>query len=177
MEEILKNHPLQATQIVQSADPKTVMLLNMMDLAKLGKIINCDFPAKTTNIEAVQKAWGQADKTDFVAAAKGSYATYSGHNVVFGYNKGEQVFEVRSFNLQLKDIYLSKVKEVLGTPELDSKTISQEIIGYTAGTEFKIEMVFNRPASKNADLVMDHYNVLYPDGTVNSMAGDPGRQW
>ncbi|MHB8076606.1 alpha/beta fold hydrolase [Desulfosporosinus fructosivorans] len=25
--------------------------------------------------------------------------------------------------------------------------------------------------------VMDHYNVLYPQGTVNSMADDPGRQW
>jgi len=25
--------------------------------------------------------------------------------------------------------------------------------------------------------MMDHYNVLYPNGTVNEMAGDPGRQW
>ena len=156
---------------------KTVMLLNMMKLAKQGKIINCDFPAKTTNIETIIKTWGQADKTVYVASAKGSYATYKNHNTVFGFNKGEQVFEVRSFDTQLEVLSLAKVKEVFGTPVFDSKTSNQEIIGYTAGTEFKFEMVFSRPTSDNPNPVMDHYNVLYPRGTVNSMAGDPGRQW
>ena len=177
VEEILKTHPLKVTQIVQSTDLKTVMLLNMIKLAKQGKIINCDFPAKTTNMETIIKAWGQADKTDYVASAKGSYATYKNHNTVFGFNKGEQVFEIRSFDTQLKGLSLAKVKEVFGTPVFDSKTSNQEIIGYTAGTEFKFEMVFSRPTSDNPNPVMDHYNVLYPRGTVNSMAGYPGRQW
>ncbi|WP_291636769.1 M56 family metallopeptidase [Clostridium sp.] len=177
VEEILKTHPLKVVQIVQSTDSKTVMLLNMMQLAKQGKIINCDFPAKTATIGTIIKAWGKADKTVYVASAKGSYATYTKHNIVFGINKGDQVFEVRSFDTQLKDLSLAKVKEVFGTPAFDSKTGNQEIIGYTAGTEFKFEMVFSLPTSANPSPVMDHYNVLYPSGTVNSMAGDSGRQW
>jgi beta-lactamase regulating signal transducer with metallopeptidase domain len=177
VEEILNNHPLKATKITQSTDSNKVLLLNMIQLAKQGKIINCDFAAKTTNMGTIMKAWGQADKTVYVASAKGNYATYAYHNVVFGFNKGEQVFEVRSFDTQLKGLSLAKVKEVFGTPAFDSKTSGQEIIGYTASTEFKIEMVFSRPASNNPNPVMDHYNVLYPSGTVNSMAGDPGRQW
>lgn len=177
VEEILKNHPLQATEIVQSSDLKKVLLLNMMQLAKQGKIINCDFPAKTENIETVIKAWGEADKTVYVAYAKGNYVTYTNHNAVFGINKGEQIFEVRSFDTQLKGISLAKVKEVFGTPVFDSMISNQEIIGYTAGTEFKLEMVFSRPTSDNPNPVIDHYNVLYPRGTVNSMADDPGRQW
>ena len=177
VEQILKGHPLQPIQPVYSADFKTAMLLNMMELAKQGKIINCNFPAKSTNIETVIKNWGKADKTDYVASAKGSYATYNKYNVVFGFNKGEQVFEVRSFDPQLKGLSLSKVKGVFGVPALDTKTGSQEIIGYAAGSEFKIEMVFSLPTSNNPDPVIDHYNVLYPNGTVNSMAGDPGRQW
>jgi len=170
VEEILKTHPLKVVPIVQSTDLKKVLLLNMMKLAKQGKIINCDFAAKTTNMESIIKAWGKADKTVYVASAKGNYATYNKHNTVFGFNKGEQVFEVRSFDTQLKGLSLAKVKEVLGTPVFDSKTGNQEIIGYTAGTEFKLEMVFTLPTSSNPSPLMDHYNVLYPRGIVNSMA-------
>jgi len=177
VEEILKTHPLTVVQVVHSTDLKKVLLLNMMKLAKQGKIINCDYPAKTTNMETIIKTWGKADKTVYVASAKGSYATYTKHNTVFGFNKGEQVFEVRSFDPQLKVLSLDKVKEVFGTPVFDSKTSNQEIIGYTAGTDFKLEMVFSRPTSANPSPALDHYNVLYPRGTVNSMADDPGRQW
>ncbi|MGH4138240.1 YjgB family protein [Clostridium sp.] len=177
VEEILKTHPLKVVPIVQSTNTKTVMLLNMMNLAKQGKIINCDYPAKTTNMETIIKAWGNADKTVYVSSAKGSYETYNKRNTVFGINKGEQVFEVRSFDTQLKVLSLSNVKEVFGTPVFDSKTSTQEIIGYAAGTDFKLEMVFSRPTITNPNPVMDHYNVLYPRGTINSMAGDPGRQW
>ncbi|WP_042330695.1 DUF4309 domain-containing protein [Desulfosporosinus orientis] len=65
----------------------------------------------------------------------------------------------------------------MGTLAYDVKDNGQEIIGYTAGSEFKVEMVFTQPTSANPNPVMDHYNILYPRGTVNSMADDPGRQW
>lgn len=173
----LKNHPLNPIQISQSTDSKASMLLNMMVLAKQGKIINCEFAAKTTTIDTIMKAWGQANKSDYIAAAKGTYATYTTHNAVFGFNKGEQIFEIRSFDTQLKSLSLSKVIEIFGTPAYDSKINNEEIIGYTAGTEFKIELVFTLPKKEHPSPVIDHYNVLYPRGTVNSMADDSGRQW
>lgn len=161
----------------QSGDSSQTLLSNMIQLAKLGKVINSDFPVKTTTIGDVEKLWGQADSTDYVAAAKGRYATFSSNKIVFGINKGEQIFEVRSFDSRLTSLSLSNVKAILGTPAYDAKSNGQEIIGYTAGPEFKIEIVFSQPTTSNPDPVIDHYSVLYPQGTVNSMADDPGRQW
>jgi len=180
VETILESNPkpLQTTQITQQHPDSTESLLfNMMVLGEQGKVINSDYAAKTTTIEDVEKVWGKADKTDYIATAKGRYATYTSHNIVFGINKGEQLFEVRSYDSRLKSITLSKAKEVLGTPAYDAKTNGQEIIGYTAGSEFKVEMIFPQATMDNPNPVLDHYNVLYPQGTVNSMADDPGRQW
>jgi hypothetical protein len=174
IEKILKNHPLQTLQ--NNTDSATAMLLNMMQLAKKGKVINCEFPVKTSNFGDIENKWGKADKTEWIQSAKGTYSTYLKKNVAFGWNKGMQIFEVRSFDNRLKTISLSKVKEIFGTPAYDSKTNNQEIIGYKAGSEFKIEIVFYKTKGNNNPII-DHYNVLYPAGTVNSMANDPGRQW
>lgn len=178
VETILANSPLQTSQTPQLHPDSTQSLLsNMLLFAKQGKVINSNFTAKTNTIEDVAKAWGMADKTDYVASAKGTYATYTSHNVVFGINKGEQIFEVRSYDSRLKGITLDTAKEVLGTPAYDVKVNGQEIIGYVANSDFKVEMVFPVASSTKPNPVMDHYNVLYPSGTVNSMASDPGRQW
>jgi len=188
VEKILANNPLQTTPPTSTTPPTLTptpqqpgaaesLLLNMMALGRQGKVLNCDFPVKTTSFGDVEKAWGKADSTDYVAAAKGRYATYGSHNVVFGINKGEQIFEVRSSDSRLKSITLAEAKRVLGTPAYDAKSNGQEIIGYTTQSEFKVEMVFPQPTSDNPNPVIDHYNVLYPQGTVNSMAGAPGREW
>lgn len=153
------------------------VLSNIFKLAKEGKIINCKFPAKTTVIENVEKEWGQPDKTDWVAAAKGTYATYLKKNVVFGFNKGSQIFEVRSLSKDLNKISLSMLKDSWGTPAYNVKTKSEEIIGYTAGQDYKLLFVFPRTSVSGTDQFMDHYSVLYPKGSVNNMSGDPGRQW
>ncbi|SHI51991.1 YjgB family protein [Desulfosporosinus lacus] len=161
----------------QTTDAAKELLLNMKQLAEQGKVINNDFPVKTTVIEDVKSKWGEPEKTEWVAAAKGSYATYSNKATVFGFNKGSRIFEVRSFDKQLKQLSLAKTKEVYGTPAYDVKVNGEEIIGYTAGPEFKIEFVFPLTTASNSDPVMDHYLVLHPAGTVNNMADDPGRQW
>lgn len=172
---ILGNHPLQTTQL--TVDSTEALFSNMMFLAKQGKVINSDFPAETTTIDNVEKAWGKADQTNYIATVKGSYATFLGHKLVFGFNKGDQIFEARSFYSRLRSVTLAKTKEVLATPAYDIKNSGQEIIGYIAGSEFKVEMVFPQPTASNTNPAMDHYSVLYPQGTVNSMANDPGRQW
>lgn len=178
VESILSNHPLQTTKATKLQIGSTETLLaKMMSRAKQGKINSIDFAVKTTNIDEVEKVWGKADKTDWVAAAKGQYSTYSKYNVVIGFNKGGQIFEVRSNSNQLMGITLDAAKEVLGTPAYDAKVNGQEIIGYRANSSFKLELVFPQPTNSKPNPVIDHYNVLYPEGTVNSMADDPGRQW
>lgn len=154
-----------------------IVMSNILKLAKQGKVINCEFPANTTIIEDVNEKWGQPDKTDWVAAAKGTYATYLKKNVVFGFNKGSQIFEVRTLDKSLNKISLSTIKRYFGTPAYDVKTKTEEIIGYTAGKDFKILFVFLKSSANGTNQFMNHYSVLYPRGTVNNMSDDPGRQW
>lgn len=158
-------------------DSQKKILGSILKLAKDGKIINCEFGDKTTVIEDVEKKWGKADKTDWVASAKGNYATYLKKNVVFGFNKGSQIFEVRSLDKELGKISMAMVKEFFGTPAYDVKTNGQEIVGYIAGQDYKILFVFPQVSTSGTKQFMDHYSVLYPKGTVNNMADDPGRKW
>jgi len=153
------------------------LLKEIKTLAGEGRVINSDFAAKSTVIEDVEKKLGKPDKKDWIAAAKGTYATYPKENLAFGFNKGSQVFEVRSFDSKIKQISLSKVKEIFGTPDYNVKVGGEAILGYVVGKEFKLLLVFPEPTNQNSNPVMDHYSVLYPQGTVNSMADDPGRQW
>lgn len=163
----------------EEENKKNDQLLEMIvELAKQGKVLDCPFAAGQTVFDDVEEEWGKADNTDYVASAKGTYATYSSRGYVFGINKGYQVFEVRSFGKKIKDITLSHVKEVLGDPDKVLDYPGQDILGYNAGTDYKLEFVFPEPSEEdNHDPSLDHYNVLYPPGTVNMMADDPGRQW
>ncbi|WP_042454651.1 M56 family metallopeptidase [Neobacillus dielmonensis] len=153
------------------------LLSSIMQLAKQGKIINSEFPVKTTVIEDVEKKLGNPDKVDWVPNANGNYAVFSKYNVVFGFNKGEQIFEARSFDTELNELSLSMVKKEYGTPAYDVKSNGEEIIGYVVSSDYKILLVFPQPSNSQKDPVMDHYSVLYPRGTVNNMANYPGRQW
>lgn len=158
-------------------NPRDELILNIMDLARQGKIINCEFPVKTTTLDDVEAKWGDADNTAAIPAAKGTYSTYSAKNVVFGWNKGMQIFEARSFDSRIKVISLEDLTRNFGAPPYDVRFNGQEIIGYTAGTDYKLLFVLSPTTDVNPNPRLDHYSVLYPQGTVNSMADDPGRQW
>lgn len=165
------------SESVKQNNSQNELLKSIQKLAEEGKVIDCDFSAKNSVLSEVEKSWGKADKIDYVEAAKGRYATYLKYNVVFGLNKGDQIFEVRSFNTKIKGILLLDVKNFFGTPEYDAKTNNQEIIGYKSGSDFKLEFVFPLKEGGNSSPTLDHYCVLYPAGTVNIMASDPGRKW
>ncbi|HEX9025644.1 MAG TPA: YjgB family protein [Clostridium sp.] len=153
------------------------LLKNIKTLAEEGKIINSNFADNSSNISDIEEKLGKADKSEWVGGAKGNYSTYSKYNVVFGSNKGGRIFEIRSFDSRLNDITLSKVEKYFGTPDHNVTSNGEIILGYVAGANYKILFVFKAPTNNNTDPELDHYSVLYPKGTVNSMAGDPGREW
>lgn len=159
----------------QQDNSARVLLKDIKSLALQGEIVNCEFPAKSANIADVQEKWGKADTSDYVSAAKGTYDMYSKYNVTFGYNKGAQIFEVRSFDKELSKITMSAVKKEYGSPGYDYKSKTEVVLGYKVTDQFKILFVFSLKGSN--DPALDHYSVFYPDGTINSMAGDPGREW
>ena len=110
----------------------------------------------------------------YVSAAKGMYATYSKHNIVFGFNKGSQIFDVRSYDNSLKQVTMSKVKEVLGIPENTYHFDTEDMLVYKAGEKYQLLFIFPKANQQNSNPQLNHYNVFYPRGTVNLMADDPG---
>lgn len=153
------------------------LIENIKQLAIKGKVINSEFMAKTNTIDDVEKQWGKANNTDYIAKAKGNYATYTDKNIVFGLNKGMQIFEVRSYDPQINKITMSQIKQVLGMPQYDVKVNGEEIIGYVMSDDFKLLFVFPEPSQSTKDPYLKHYSVLYPKGTVNNMSEDRGREW
>lgn len=155
-------------------DAQATLLKEIIQLAQQGMIVNCEFPVETTVIETVKEKWGDPDKEDYVPAAKGTYVTYAKRNVVVGFNKGSQIFDVRSYDNSLKQITMAKVKEVLGTPENTHHFDTDDMLVYTAGEKYQLLFIFSKDDQQNSDFQLNHYNVFYPRGTVNSMADDPG---
>lgn len=153
------------------------LLETIKSLAKEGKTINSEFAAKKTVIDDVKEKLGEPDSSDWIAEAKGIYDSYTDYSVAFGYNKGSQIFEVRSFDAKIKSISLNDMKEVFGSPDYNVTVSGEEIVGYVTNTEFKLLFVFPVPSTETPNPKLDHYSVLYPQGTVNSMSNDPGREW
>ncbi|MEH7334566.1 beta-N-acetylhexosaminidase [Neobacillus drentensis] len=143
------------------------LLLNIVTKAKEGSIINADFHIKSTTIDDVRKSWGKEDKSEYVAAAKGTYSTYSNKHVVVAYNKGQQLFEIRSYDSGLKALTIQDIKNYFGSPKTDVKTTNkEEIISYTVGAN-TLKFVFS---TGTQTLYLDHYSIYNASLANNNMA-------
>ncbi|ELC8351617.1 DUF4309 domain-containing protein [Clostridium perfringens] len=154
-------------------DNKTEKLLkDIKEKAIKGEIIDYDFKLGASINDVIDKL-GKPSSENYVAEAKGNYFNFDSYNLSFGCNKGDQIFEIRSLNKDLKSLDLDNVENFFGKPDYTVTTKSKEkIIGYKITKDFKILFVFNTSTYK-----LDHYSVLYPSITHNSMAGDNGREW
>ncbi|HAT4105452.1 TPA: YjgB family protein [Clostridium perfringens] len=154
-------------------DNKTEKLLkDIKEKAIKGEIIDYDFKLGASINDVIDKL-GKPSSENYVAEAKGNYFNFDSYNLSFGCNKGDQIFEIRSLNKDLKSLDLNNVENFFGKPDYTVTTKSKEkIIGYKITKDFKILFVFNTSTYK-----LDHYSILYPSITHNSMAGDNGREW
>lgn len=148
-----------------SIDPKiSNQIKNILEQAKQGKVPNVAFAAHTGDIEEVEKAWGKADKTE--TAGKGMYATFTSKNVVIGFNKGSQIFDVRSNHPELQTLTLQEIEKVLGKPMSVKVNGNDKIYSYKANDQFELKFVIPNPTGK-----VDHISVFSPKDSINNMAG------
>lgn len=167
-----------ATTELPSPDAQELLLLEIEENAKIGKVINCEFMAgANVSMQEVESSWGKADQSNWVVDAKGNYSTYKERQVVFGTNKGDAIFEVRSFDSRINQISREMVESYFGKPEHTATTKDEDIIGYVINENYKLLLVFKQPSTAGTDATLDHYSVFYPKGTLNNMADDPGREW
>jgi PBP1b-binding outer membrane lipoprotein LpoB len=136
---------------------------DMLELAKSGKIDGITFAAKTSLIDDVEKSWGKADKKE--AAGSGFYATYAKKNADFGYNKGSQIFDIRSSDPKLKTITLSQIEQALGKPTDTKMNGDDTIYIYKASDVFQLKFIIPKSTGK-----VDHISVFDEKDSVNNMA-------
>jgi hypothetical protein len=146
-----------------SSNPKhTTLIQEIVTLAKVGTVKNCSFPASTTVIDEVMLYWGEPDQEDFVAGNR--YFSFTSHGIVFGVNKGEQIFDVRSYSKEIQQITFDEVEKVLGKPDNVHSNSGDKIWVYNVNEKFQLKFV----GSKST---IDHISVFYPAGAKNQMAG------
>ena len=147
------------------------LLKSIKHLAEEGGILNCDFTVEDSLISDMISEYGHPDRDNYVSSAKGNYATFSRDNIVAGYNKGEQVFELRSYSKRLHIINKDDLLEEWGRPDHSTKSGSETMESYVLNHKYNIKFVFE------SNDILNHYNVIWLDGTEDSMAGDHGRNW
>ncbi|MDC7975047.1 YjgB family protein [Bacillus sp. BLCC-B18] len=137
---------------------------DLFELAKEGKVPNVPFAAHTGDIEDIEKAWGKADKTE--QAGNGMYATFTNKNVSFGFNKGSQVFDVRSYHAELKSITLQEIEKALGKAALVRVNGEDKIYVYKVNNQFELKFIIPKSTGK-----VNHISVFSPEDSINKMAG------
>ncbi|MED1510983.1 YjgB family protein [Bacillus proteolyticus] len=137
---------------------------DLFEQAKVGKVPNVPYAAHTGDIEEIEQAWGKADKTD--QAGNGMYATFTSKNVAFGFNKGSQVFDVRSYHSELKSITLQEIETALGKPASVKVNGNDKIYNYKVNNQFELKFVIPKSTGK-----VDHISVFSPEDSINKMAG------
>ena len=139
----------------------------MRYLATEGKVLGSEYPVGQTMFDDVEKEWGTPYATNMYQRIM--YASYPERGIVFGYNKGMQIVEIRSYDLRLRELTRSEIKKVFGEPK-ELRSVGDQIIDvYLPTNKFEIKIVYSRPTAKTPDPHVDHMNVLAPKGFVNVM--------
>ena len=168
------NENLVSENKEKEANKSKTNKINMMDKIKeegiKGINIYCDNIKLGDNISDVEKIYNECSEHNYVPDAKGVYYNYKNNNFAFGCNKGDQIFEIRSYDENLKQLSLQDIENYFGNPDYENKTtVGEKIIGYKISEDYKLLFVFDKET-------LDHYSVFYPEITANLMADDKGRQ-
>lgn len=135
--------------------PTSQLLTEIMDLAKQGMVKDCPFNALDSNMEQVKTKWGDPDTVD--QAGLGFYATFNKKNIVLGYNKEGEIFDVRSYASDLKDVSEQMIVKAFGQPAEIKDNNNENIYVYEAGQNIQLKIII--PKSSKA---IDHISVFYP---------------
>lgn len=155
-----KPNPSKNVQPKQNAiQPKEINQTYLKELdeiknwAQKGMVKDCPFNALESTISQVTTEWGEPDKID--QAGAGTYATYDNKNTVFGYNKAGEIFDVRSYETDLKKITDKMVVKVYGKPKEIRVSTNENIYVYEWGQEIQLKLII--PKSGH---VIDHISIF-----------------
>lgn len=146
-----------------------VNVVKSIDAAAMkGQLVGLPYVSGKSTVDEIETAWGQP--TSQTSAGAGIYASFSAHNAAFGFNKGEQLFDLRSYAPNLHPITVASVEQVLGRPGAIHYYGEQTILMYPAGPNYQLQWVFDAPTAGSTTPHLDHISVFSPQATVDSMA-------
>lgn len=149
---------------VSPAQDSSRQLEELLRLAGQGRVPGVEYAAHSSLIDEVEAAWGEPDLKE--PAGKGFYATYSDKHVVFGFNKGSRIFDVRSSASTLQGLTLKQIKEALGEPDNTTVNGQDKIYIYKAGKEYQLKFIIPETSG-----TVDHISVFSEQDSHNNMAG------
>lgn len=139
-------------------------LKELLELAKKGKVPGVEYAAHTGLIDEVEADWGKPDQQE--PAGKGIYATYTDEHVVFGFNKGSLIFDVRSSDAALQKLTLKQIEGTLGKPDDTKVNGEDKIYTYQANDQFQLKFIIPNSTGK-----VGHISVFSEQDSFNNMAG------
>ncbi|GED27816.1 hypothetical protein BAG01nite_39180 [Brevibacillus agri] len=145
------------------------MLQDLRELAKNGQTLGSEYRVEKDVFDEIEKQIGKPDVVSYVNGL--TYNTYQNRGLVFAFNKGMQVVDIRSYDPRLQAITQAEVLQALGKPTSTATAAGQTIYTYKVTPDYELKIVFSGTAGKPESLYIDHVNIYYPRGTVNNMAG------
>jgi hypothetical protein len=158
--------PMETNKDTANANPQNSdkQLQKLLELAKKGKVPGVEYAAHTGLIDEVEADWGKPDQQE--SAGKGIYATYTDEHVVFGFNKGSLIFDVRSSDAALQELTLKQIESTLGKPDDTKVNGEDKIYTYQANDQFQLKFIIPNSTGK-----VGHISVFSEQDSINNMAG------
>ncbi|EJL21014.1 YjgB family protein [Brevibacillus sp. BC25] len=146
------------------------LLQSVRDLAGKGQIFGSQYRLEKDVFDDAEKQLGKPDVVSFINGI--TYNTYRDLNLVFAFNKGMQIVDIRSYDPRLQAITLAEVRETLGEPTNKTTTGGQTIYTYKVTPDYELKFIFSGIMTDDPKTIyIDHVNIYYPRGTFNNMAG------
>lgn len=152
------------TVAAATPEERSKLLNELLALAKQGNVPGVEYAAHSGMIDEVEAAWGEPDLKE--SAGKGVYSTYSKKNVVFGFNKGMKIFDVRSSAPELQSLTLKQIEAVLGKPDATAVNGEDNIYIYQANKQYQLKFIIPETAG-----TVNHISVFSEQDSINNMAG------
>ncbi|WP_416141572.1 beta-N-acetylhexosaminidase [Lysinibacillus capsici] len=158
------------------SDNIEVLIQDIAQLAREGKVPDVPFAAGDTEQQAVREQWGEPQQV--TESANGQYEDYE--DVTIGY-RGSQAFDIRSSKENIKSIRLADIKNKLGEPDevryYQDPSTDQIILVYQVNASYQLKWILPKPIDSDANPTVHHiavYTELKPQApdTVEQMTLD-----
>lgn len=145
----------------KNSDLTAEYLSIIVNHAKKGEADSSSFNVFSSTMQEVKSHWGEPAKTDHVG--NGYYATYDDKNTVFGFTAEGKIYDIRSYNKQLKTISLSDLKKVLGEPAEIRAGKGEQILVYSFSEEVQLKFILSNETEKVDHLSVYNQTIVLPN--------------